>query len=76
MSDLINSKVGLFCDGCPDLYPNELEQSRSILPELPPHMCRVYKKQVFHNGHHPSIERLPECIAAEQAMRQSMRRTA
>lgn len=45
------NKPERFCGNCSFLIPKEADQS----DKKNPHMCILYNKPVFHNGHHPKI---------------------
>ena len=52
------NEITLFCGNCKHLTPTESEQSE----KKEPHWCKKYNEQVKHNGHHPMLPRLEQCI--------------
>lgn len=62
-----DSQVNPYCGKCSELVVDEETQDRykDVFPSpgLLRHFCRKYSRFVLHNGHHPYLVRLPECLA-------------
>ena len=56
-------KEELCLQNCPYLSLTEYEQNKMYEEEKikPPHICKLYNKQVTHGKYHPNLIRLEEC---------------
>lgn len=51
-----------YCDNCNYLSIKENEQ----LDKKSPHICKILRRQILHQGHHPRLPRPKDCPLEEE----------
>lgn len=59
--------MSIFCEDCEYLFPTEGQQQMAKY-RLSDHTCKKFNRVVKHNGYHPLLPRVVECLSLGRSL--------